>query len=523
VPPLTGRTAPRALLDEVVGGVVPGLPIALCGPMGSGRTVLCIEQVYGALARSEVAVFLTAEPGRLLLQQAHSLGLAFEEFLRSRRLRLLELEPDAPVALRTHGGEALARAILAAAPGARLAVVDPFTALTSDLLDEGEMRAAVRGLFEPLAAADCAVVVTVELEALEERPALARAIKDGCGIFAELAMSGDDERNLRVAKSRTGRCAERPVIFRVGPRGPARQGQEPRARGASTARDSSLPSSGEGASALPAPARILVVEDEGVTRAMLRDWLSPLYQVEEARDGFAAVSAVFERQPDLVLLDLHLPRASGYEVLRVLRAAGVTRPVLVVSGHLARASDRIRVLVLGATDLIAKPVHRFELLHKVEALLRYDPAPSPVAARGDAEVLLGEESPRRTLDEPAFRERLARALQFGDEFGLPSTLVAVRAPSADTLDAFIGAAETHLRPEDAVLTVSKSSALLLLVACPLDQAAPVARRLARALAQSMPTPPGLRFRACEARARGRDEDWTDLFRELQPWPPERGS
>ncbi len=508
---------PRSLLDDVTGGVRPCLPVALSGPSGSGRTVLCLQQVRSVLSRGESAAFLTAEPARLLVRQADAMGFGFEQALREDRLRMLELVPDAAGIVRAHGGEALAAALLEAAPAADLFVIDPLTALTSELLDEREMRATVRGLFEALATAERALLLTAEQEAVETSPGLARALKDTCGVYVELE-HGDEGHVLRITKARTGGCEEQPIPFRVEAAGPRREDEPP-------ARVEAPPFEPAAAEEPPSPApsadrrRILVVEDEAVTRAMLCDWLSERHEVSVAEDGFAAVAAVLEQEPDLVTLDLHLPRASGYEILRVLRGAGAQVPVLVVSGHLARASDRIRALVLGATDLMAKPVQRFELERKIDSLLNAPPAPvqEVLGDVQDAEALLGEQGSRRVLGEPAFRERLERALRFGGQFGLPSCLVAAEAPSADALDTLIEVAERRLRPEDALLPVSKSRALLLLVACPTAQTSPVLARLRKGVLETGGDPQPLRCRVLEACSPG-DSDWEPFFESLGPWP-----
>ncbi len=506
----------RSLLDDVTGGIRASLPVALSGPSGSGRTVLCLQQVGSVLARGGSAACLTAEPARLVIGQADAMGFGFDAALRERRLRMLELVAEAPGTVRAHGGAALAGALLEAAPDAELFVIDPLSALTSELLDEREMRATVRGLFEPLANATRALLLTAEREAVEASPPLARALKDACGVYVELENNDDGSNVLQITKSRMGGCEEQPVPFRVEATGPRRADEPvPQEAAPAAARPSLDPRP------CPEPSgerrRILVVEDEGVTRAMLCDWLAERYEVSAAEDGFAGVAAVLEGKPDLVTLDLNLPRASGYEILRVLRGAGSQVPVLVVSGHLARASDRIRALVLGASDLLAKPVQRFELERKIEALLHAPPPTEmPVDVR-DAEALLGEQSARRVLSEPAFRERLERALRFGGQFGLPSCLVAASAHSSDALDTLVEVAERRLRPEDALLPVSKSRALLLLVACPTQQTHPVLMRLRSGVLETGGDPRLLRYRVLDAQLPAAS-GWEPFFEDLAPWP-----
>ncbi len=529
-----------------MGALVPGLPVVLCGSGGSGRTVICLQQVDAVVARGVSVALLTSESPRLLLHQAAALGLRLDRTLRQQRLRLLELEVEAPELLRTHGGEALAESILEAAPGAGLVVIDPLTALTSNLFDETQSRAAIRGLFESLAAAGSAVLITAEREALEASPGLARALDDACGIFAELEIGAEGGRTLRVTRSRTTGCQLGPLAFEIGDAGPvlapgAVAGEPPpmaRPPEVDPAAESREPPPAarplEPAPAPPPPdpapaaqasepgseprRRILVVEDEAVTRTMLCDWLSGSYEVDVAEDGFAAISAVLHRAPDLLILDLVLPRASGYEVLSALRGAGASLPVLIVSAHLFRASDRIRLLVLGASDLMAKPAQRFELLHKVDALLRYAPPPKTLEGIDDAEALLGDTQERRRLDDAELRRRLERAASFGQQFDLPSSLVAVEASSAEVLDALVGVCERRLRPEDALLLTSKRRAILLLVACQIQTTEPVLKRLGAGLEEAGTSPRQLRYRAWKVRSRPPEQGWEDLFSDLERWP-----
>jgi DNA-binding response OmpR family regulator len=178
-----------------------------------------------------------------------------------------------------------------------------------------------------------------------------------------------------------------------------------------------------------------------------------------------------------VILDLIMPRVSGYELLCALRRASLDVPVLVSSSKVASAGDRLGPLVLGATDFLAKPVNRLELEHKVDTLLRlrresdrrFDPA--------EAEALFGKVNSSRLLEELEFRDRLERACSFGERHGMPSSLVRVTAPDAERLDAWIDVANQELRFEDAILRTAKRRALVLLVATPPSDAPKVMDRL----------------------------------------------
>ncbi len=115
--------------------------------------------------------------------------------------------------------------------------------------------------------------------------------------------------------------------------------------------------------------RILVVEDEPQLRALLRLYLErDGYAVVEAGDGAAALAAYDAELPDLVILDLMLPRMQGETVLEELRDRGSV-PVLITSAKRTDA-DRIAGLRLGADDYLGKPFNPHEVTARVAAILR---------------------------------------------------------------------------------------------------------------------------------------------------------
>ncbi len=91
--------------------------------------------------------------------------------------------------------------------------------------------------------------------------------------------------------------------------------------------------------------------------------------VETARDGDEALDKLFENPVDLILLDIMLPRRDGLSVLREIRRAGITTPVLMLTAK-GELDDKIRGLDLGADDYLPKPFSLDELLARVRALLR---------------------------------------------------------------------------------------------------------------------------------------------------------
>ena len=129
--------------------------------------------------------------------------------------------------------------------------------------------------------------------------------------------------------------------------------------------------------------RLLLVEDDPMIGASVQKGLrQDGFSVDWVRDGRAAESAVHANPYDLVLLDLGLPGKGGNEVLRSLRAAGNTVPVLIVTARDA-VSDRIAGLDAGADDYIVKPFDLDELAARIRAVHRRH------AGRADTRIEVG--------------------------------------------------------------------------------------------------------------------------------------
>jgi two-component system, OmpR family, response regulator MprA len=121
-----------------------------------------------------------------------------------------------------------------------------------------------------------------------------------------------------------------------------------------------------------AEGRVLVVEDdEEIAEVLRRSLRSEGYDVRTAADGVEALDAAVGFTPDLVVLDLGLPRLDGVEVCRRLRAEGDV-PILMLTAR-AETEDRVEGLDSGADDYLVKPFERQELLARIRALLRRRP------------------------------------------------------------------------------------------------------------------------------------------------------
>ncbi len=132
-----------------------------------------------------------------------------------------------------------------------------------------------------------------------------------------------------------------------------------------------------------ATGRVLVVEDDPEIAEVLRRTLRQEgHEVRSAGDGEEALAAAAEFVPDLVILDLGLPKLDGVEVLRRLRADDDV-PVLILTAR-ADLDDRVEGLDTGADDYLVKPFERQELLARMRALMRRRPP------RGAATLVLGD-------------------------------------------------------------------------------------------------------------------------------------
>ena len=128
--------------------------------------------------------------------------------------------------------------------------------------------------------------------------------------------------------------------------------------------------------------RILIVEDEKNIVDILSFNLSKEgYETLEAYDGETGLQLALEQDPDLVLLDLMLPKMSGFDVCRGLRREGHNTPVIMLTAR-EEETDKVLGLELGADDYITKPFSMRELLARVKANIRRSEmaAPAPAGA-----------------------------------------------------------------------------------------------------------------------------------------------
>jgi CheY-like chemotaxis protein/anti-sigma regulatory factor (Ser/Thr protein kinase) len=136
---------------------------------------------------------------------------------------------------------------------------------------------------------------------------------------------------------------------------------------------------------VPTGARVLIVDDRVAHRAVLRGFLAPLdLAVREVGEGAQVMPALREWRPQLVLLDLNLPDASGWDLCRQIRAEQPTSQVVIVSANAHENTEEARLLH-GYLGFVSKPVREPELIDMVHRALALAPAPQP--AQPDDETL----------------------------------------------------------------------------------------------------------------------------------------
>ncbi len=132
--------------------------------------------------------------------------------------------------------------------------------------------------------------------------------------------------------------------------------------------------------------KILIVEDErNIVDILAFNLAREGYSTLEALDGAQGLKLAMEKDPDLILLDLMLPRMDGFEVCRRLREAGKATPIIMLTAR-QEETDKVLGLELGADDYITKPFSMRELLARVKSNIRRTEMASAPAAAGQLEI-----------------------------------------------------------------------------------------------------------------------------------------
>ena len=118
-------------------------------------------------------------------------------------------------------------------------------------------------------------------------------------------------------------------------------------------------------------AKLLLVDDNQQNLELMQAYLESLpCTVTTARDGLEAIEAIHRGKPDLVLLDVMMPKMSGFEVCRKIKSDPATRDIVIMVTALHEVGDHERAVESGTDDFLSKPVNKLELVTRVRSLLR---------------------------------------------------------------------------------------------------------------------------------------------------------
>src|SRR5260221_2053315 len=158
---------------------------------------------------------------------------------------------------------------------------------------------------------------------------------------------------------------------------------------------------------------VLIVEDDSTLLRGLKDnFEQEGYRVRTARDGREGLDGALASPPDLVLLDIMLPKVNGYEICRAVRAKGLEMPIIMLTGK-GQEEDIVRGLELGADDYVTKPFSIRELLARANAFLRRRKAAASLVFQfGDCKLDFTAHKLFRKGQEVALTAKEFRLLEF---------------------------------------------------------------------------------------------------------------
>src|SRR4051812_1888877 len=157
---------------------------------------------------------------------------------------------------------------------------------------------------------------------------------------------------------------------------------------------------------------VLIVEDDpALLRGLKDNFEAQSYRVHLARDGREGLALALSKSPDLILLDIMLPKMNGYEICRAVRAKRLEMPIIMLTAK-GQEEDIVRGLELGADDYVTKPFSIRELLARVKAFLRRQGPEASTYGFGDCRLDLASHKLFKGDQELELTAKEFRLLEF---------------------------------------------------------------------------------------------------------------
>jgi signal transduction histidine kinase/DNA-binding response OmpR family regulator len=227
--------------------------------------------------------------------------------------------------------------------------------------------------------------------------------------------------------------------------------------------------------------RVLVVEDEPEIAAVLVEVLRSRYRVEVARDGAEGLARARTSKPDLVVMDVFLPKLDGLDAAVALKSSSDTAsiPVILLSAHQGVA-DKVRALNLGAVDYMSKPFNAMELLGRTERALKLHKAESEMARTSSLLRRSGSDPLTGIYDRRGLLLRLDHEVSRGRRYSRPVSLAVLRPDRPVPNDSLRGVPDVlraRLRTQDIIGHLGEGVLAVVLPECNVEAGRNVINRL----------------------------------------------
>jgi len=226
--------------------------------------------------------------------------------------------------------------------------------------------------------------------------------------------------------------------------------------------------------------RVLVVEDEAEIAAVLAEVLRSRYRVEVARDGQEGVAKARNIRPDLVVMDVFLPKLDGLEATVALKSSTDTAqiPVILLSAHQGVA-EKVRALNLGAVDYMSKPFNALELLNRTERALKSAPSTGEAVSALPVTLRSGSDPGTNLYDKRGLLVKLEIEVSKSRRYHRPMCMAVLRPerPQPDMPKGAMDVLRKQLRTPDAVAHMGAGVFAMMLPECDVAGARAVFQRL----------------------------------------------